>query len=182
MEPGSPIYENAEENADFEYPYEVDDNDENIFGSKRIVKQDWPNSLNLEERNNVVIVRGSKEIDENAAFDEFMEEDSTIGGCLSIPNSAFFHFFFLGSKTENTKEQQIASNGFGKPAYSYSCLIGLSLKNSPSGELTVSEIYTFLWSVVNFHSPFVIFFSVIIFLISVRRQVDGKIQFDTIFH
>lgn len=39
---------------------------------------------------------------------------------------------------------QIAPNGYAKPAYSYSCLIGLSLKNSNTGELTVAEIYTFL--------------------------------------
>ena len=39
----------------------------------------------------------------------------------------------------------IAPNGFIRPAYSYSCLIWLSLKNSYDGELTVSEIYAFLW-------------------------------------
>uniref|UniRef100_A0A914HZ44 Fork-head domain-containing protein n=1 Tax=Globodera rostochiensis TaxID=31243 RepID=A0A914HZ44_GLORO len=38
----------------------------------------------------------------------------------------------------------VARNGFVKPAYSYSCLIGLSMKNSDTGELTVSEIYAFL--------------------------------------
>ncbi|KAL3102092.1 hypothetical protein niasHS_003501 [Heterodera schachtii] len=44
----------------------------------------------------------------------------------------------------------IARNGFVKPAYSYSCLIGLSLKNSDTGELTVSEIYAFLC----YHFPY----------------------------
>ena len=36
-------------------------------------------------------------------------------------------------------------NGFPKPAYSYSCLIGLALKNSRTGSMSVSEIYKFMW-------------------------------------
>jgi len=35
--------------------------------------------------------------------------------------------------------------GYPKPAYSYSCLISLALKNSRTGSMSVSEIYKFMW-------------------------------------
>jgi len=44
----------------------------------------------------------------------------------------------------NANGNEGKENGFPKPAYSYSCLIALSLKNSFTGNLSVSEIYKFM--------------------------------------
>jgi len=53
----------------------------------------------------------------------------------------FFNLFLKNILNYNLKEPEqprelpVAPNGFAKPAYSYSCLIGLALKNSTTGEV-----------------------------------------------
>ncbi|CAH0407870.1 unnamed protein product [Chilo suppressalis] len=48
------------------------------------------------------------------------------------------------TKFINTSKGTTGSGEFPKPAYSYSCLIAMALKNSRTGSLPVSEIYNFM--------------------------------------
>lgn len=103
------------------------------------------------EHNLNIITKKEEEFDENDGLNEddepisnFEQEDYFSGDEVHDEGTPFLNSD-VTSSDEQTKDEPQISGGFSKPSYSYSCLIGLSLKNSTSGELTVSEIYTFLW-------------------------------------
>lgn len=48
------------------------------------------------------------------------------------------------NKTSKSNQQVSNENAYPKPAYSYSCLIAMALKNSKNGSLPVNEIYDFM--------------------------------------
>ncbi|XP_015917895.1 forkhead box protein N4 [Parasteatoda tepidariorum] len=51
---------------------------------------------------------------------------------------------FKNKNVKSNQQHSVVENAYPKPAYSYSCLIAMALKNSKTGSLPVNEIYDFM--------------------------------------
>ncbi|GBP63295.1 Forkhead box protein N4 [Eumeta japonica] len=95
------------------------------------------------QQSRTILANGNKSqatilIDNSALNNTRQIIKTTVNGTFSVENSSPSH-----PKYVNSLNKSIAGE-FPKPAYSYSCLIAMALKNSRTGSLPVSEIYNFM--------------------------------------
>ncbi|XP_013786200.1 forkhead box protein O-like [Limulus polyphemus] len=78
----------------------------------------------------------------HAAVQISLEQPSTITAVISSPKSK--QKFSSGKNSKSDLQQNNREKSYPKPAFSYSCLIAMALKNSRTGSLPVNEIYNFM--------------------------------------